>query len=185
MNPFDYAFERTVLLEGGYSADPMDRGGRTKYGITQVVLDDARRRGLVSAQDVALLHRDEAKIIYKTDYWTALSLDAVLSPSIAAEIFDTAVNMGKSAAVRIVQESLNYLGESLKVDGIMGIKTLGAINRWCTRDERALYVCLNGFQFMRYVEIVMNNGTQQRFARGWTKRIQTYREVSATNPITE
>jgi hypothetical protein len=44
------------------------------------------------------------------------------------------------------------------------------------RCVRALFICLNGFQFKRYVQIIENNVTQKRFARGWTKRIQSYRE---------
>jgi len=172
MKPFDYAFEQTLCLEGGYSDDPVDRGGRTNWGITEATLKDAYLRGLVSTRDVASLSKEEARRIYKADYWDALKLDSVLSPAIAAEIFDTTVNMGRSAAVKILQEALNYLGESLAMDSVMGMKTLGALNKWSSKDERALFVCLNGFQFRRYVEIVGNNGTQQRFARGWTKRVQ-------------
>lgn len=176
MKPFDYAFEQTLMMEGGYSDDPVDRGGKTNWGITEATLKDAYIRGLVGTRDVSALNREEARLIYKADYWDPLRLDSVLSPTIAAEIFDTAVNMGKTAAVKIVQESLNYLGESLNVDGIMGIKTLGAINKWTSRDDRALFICLNGFQFKRYVQIIENNATQKRFARGWTKRIQSYWE---------
>jgi len=175
MKPFDYAFEQTLCLEGGYSDDPVDRGGRTNWGITEATLKDAYLRGLVSTRDVASLSKEEARRIYKADYWDALKLDSVLSPAIAAEIFDTTVNMGRSAAVKILQEALNYLGESLAMDSVMGMKTLGALNKWSSKDERALFVCLNGFQFMRYVGIVEMNANQKRFARGWTKRIQTYR----------
>ncbi len=45
-------------------------------------------------------------LIYKADYWHPLKLDSVLSPAIAAEIFVAAVNLGRQAAVKIVQESL-------------------------------------------------------------------------------
>jgi len=175
MKPFDYAFEQTLCLEGGYSDDPVDRGGRTNWGITEATLKDAYLRGLVSTRDVASLSKEEARRIYKADYWDALKLDSVLSPAIAAEIFDTTVNMGRSAAVKILQEALNYLGESLAMDSGMGMKDLGALNKWSSKDERALFVCLNGFQFIRYVGIVEMNASQKRFARGWTKRIQTYR----------
>lgn len=177
MKPFDYAFEQTLCLEGGYSDDPADRGGKTNWGITEATLNDAYLQGIVTTCYVSELKKEEARLIYKTFYWDPLKLDAVLSPAIAAEIFDTAVNMGIGTAVKIIQNSLNFLGENLTVDGSMGMKTLGAINRWIIRDERALYVCLNGFQFNRYVEITERNPTQERFARGWTKRVQTYREA--------
>jgi len=177
MKPFDYAFEQTLSLEGGYSDDPADRGGKTNWGITQETLTDAFLRGVVGTRDVSLLRKEEARLIYRAYYWAPLQLDQVLSPAIAAEIFDTAVNMGLSTAVKIVQRALNYLGDSLTVDGSMGPQTVGAVNKWISRDERALFVCLNGFQFMFYVKIIENKASQRRFARGWTKRIQTYTKM--------
>ena len=173
---FDYAFRRTIGYEGGYSDEPSDRGGRTRYGITEEVFKDAVRRGLIKPlnPDIRELTVGQAKTIYKVDYWDRLSLDDVLNIDIAAEIFDTAVNMGTSAATKICQRALNYLGETLKDDGIMGPMTLGKINDWCNKDSRALFVCLNGFQFMRYVAIVNRDDSQVRFARGWTRRVQAY-----------
>jgi lysozyme family protein len=85
--------------------------------------------------------------------------------------------MGTSQAVLISQKALNYLGESLAEDGEIGPKPIEALNRWSVKDERALLVCLNGFQFIRYVEIKKNNPSQVKFTRGWTKRIQGYKEV--------
>jgi lysozyme family protein len=32
MKPFDYAFEQTLRLEGGYSNDPVDRAGKRTGG---------------------------------------------------------------------------------------------------------------------------------------------------------
>ena len=106
--------------------------------------------------------------------WGKLRLDEVSDITIAAEIFDTAVNMGVKAATLICQRALNYLGESLDEDGRMGSMTIAAINRWSRKDPRALHVCLNGFQFQRYVAIVEGDETQHKFARGWTKRVQSY-----------
>jgi len=75
-----------------------------------------------------------------------------------------------------VQESLNFLGEKLDVDGIIGKLTLIAIQKWISKDVRALFICLNGFQFMKYVDIIRNDSNQIRFSRGWTKRVQGYKE---------
>jgi len=176
MKPFDYAFESTLCLEGGYCDDPSDRGGKTKWGITESTLKAAVSEGIVSTRDVAALTREEARRIYRENYWNPLKLDSCLSPAAAAEIFDTAVNMGVPTAVKIIQEALNYLGESLTVDGVLGRGTLAALNKWIAQDERAVLVCLNGIQFLRYLTIVKSNPTQRKFARGWTKRIQIYRE---------
>mgnify|MGYP001572800222 CR=1 FL=1 len=176
MDAFDYAFNQTLNLEGIYSDDSADRGGRTKYGITEIVFQDALRRGLISGvSDIRDLTTAQAKGIYKTDYWLRIRLHEILNVNIAAEIFDTAVNMGRNSAIKIAQESLNFLGEDLVIDGIIGLKTIEALNRWSKKDERALFVCLNGFQFMKYVGIIKYNLTQIKFAMGWTKRIQQLR----------
>ena len=177
INNFDYAFEETLGLEGGYSDDPDDRGGVTNYGITQATLEDVLRRFVISGiTHVSQLTPVLAKAIYKTDYWNKIQLYQVNNVYVAAEIFDTAVNMGRKAAIIIVQKALNYLGENLIEDGIIGPRTIKALNRWAKKDERALLVTLNGFQFKRYVEIVKNKASQQKFGRGWTKRVSLYQK---------
>jgi hypothetical protein len=55
----------------------------------------------------------------------------------------------------------------------MGPMTLSGIEYWAKVDPQALFRALNGFQFMRYVEIVQTK-KDHTFARGWMKRIQDY-----------
>jgi lysozyme family protein len=178
MDAFDYAFIKTLGAEGGYSDDESDRGGKTNFGITEAVFKDALNRMVISGvSDIKDLTVAQAKAIYKTDYWHKIRLGEIRNQEIAAEIFDTAVNMGRSASIKIVQESLNFLGEKLVVDGIIGPITIGTVNKWAQRDVRALFMCLNGFQFRRYADIIKNNPEQSKFARGWSKRIHGYKEA--------
>jgi len=163
---FEKAFEATLGLEGGYVNDPSDPGGETKWGISKRSYPDL---------DIAHLTVEDAKIIYKRDYWDELYLDMLNNESISEEIFDTAVNTGRSTATKIAQKALNYLGDNVTVDGIMGFETVSALQRWIKKDERALFVCLNGFQFMYYYEITEKKSVLKRFARGWTKRVQNYK----------
>lgn len=166
MTPFDNAFKKTLGLEGGYVNDPLDAGGETKYGISKRAHPDI---------DIKNLTIEQAKEIYREKYWNPLKLDEVQNPLISEEIFDTAVNMGKGAAARIAQQALNFLGEGLTEDGVIGTYTINAINRWAKKDEAALFICLNGFQFIRYAHIIQKMPDKIRFSRGWTKRIQQYR----------
>jgi len=178
MDNFEYAFVKTLNLEGGYSNNPLDKGGKTNLGITKAVFEDALKRGIINGiSDIRFLTIAQAKSIYKADYWLPIKLDMILDREIAAEIFDTAVNMGRNRAIKIAQESLNFLGEKIDVDGIIGKITLTAIQKWINKDARALFVCLNGFQFIKYMDIIKNDSSQIRFARGWTKRVQGYKEV--------
>jgi len=167
------AIIRTIGYEGGYVNDPRDPGGETKFGISKRAYP-----GL----DVAALTMGEAIEIYARDYWDHLRLDDVADAGVAAEIFDTAVNMGRAAAVVCLQEALNFLGEALDEDGDLGPQTLRACNWWCSKDALALCKALNGFQFRRYVEITRAKPGMNVFSRGWMKRIQEYHEAQGSAP---
>ena len=86
--------------EGRYVNNPADKGGPTCFGITQAV---ARANGY--AGPMQQLTRGEAAAIYRHLYWLRPRLDEVArrSARIAAELFDTGVNMGPAVAVTFMQ----------------------------------------------------------------------------------
>src|ERR1700761_6411440 len=94
MDPTNLSDE-LIEREGGYVARAEDKGGPTRFGITQAV---ARAHGYGGA--MAGLPRETAVAIYRADYWTRPGLEAVapLAPKIAEELFDTGVNMGAGTA---------------------------------------------------------------------------------------
>jgi lysozyme family protein len=165
---FEKAFRKTLDLEGGdkYTNIEGDNGGETKYGISKKAFPN---------EDIKNLTLERAKYLHYTYYWEPLKLDGVDS-HIAEEMYDTAFNMGVGTAIKILQDSINFLSPSntLEVDGKMGPKTLESFKYWINKDEEALFRCLNGFQFMRFVQIVLHNNTQKKFSRGWMKRIQDF-----------
>ncbi len=177
---FDSAFEKTVGLEGGYGCDPDDKGNwtrgvigvgelkGTKYGISAAAYPD---------EDIKNLTLDRAKYLYRCDYWQRLNIGEVPEDQIQEEIFDTGVNMGVGAAGIVVQRALNFLeiGKPLLVDGAIGPVTLGYLKKWCWKDAEALFKVLNGYQFIRYVEIG-ESGVMEKYAWGWMRRIQSYRK---------
>jgi len=156
---FESAFEHTLGLEGDYSNDPHDPGGETKFGISKRSYPHV---------DIAKLTLMDAKLLYYWDFWQRIGLDAIRG-DVAAEIFDTAVNMGVVMAVRIVQRACNYFGAGLKVDGVFGPKTIAAIKNQASWD---LLKVLNAIQLSEYIDIINDNPSQQRYAKGWLKRIQ-------------
>lgn len=164
-NPvFDNAFLSTIGFEGGYVNDPDDPGGETKWGISARSYPDV---------DILNLSKQGARVIYKRDYWDKLNLDLIAMPIIAEEIFDTSVNMGRGAAGRIAQKAANFISgrKVLLVDGKIGPATIDCINHWTGEDGTAYHKALNGFQFMRYYEIIQNRPKSAKFAKGWMKRI--------------
>lgn len=95
MASFDQAVTQVLKHEGGYVNDPNDPGGETKYGISKKSYPNV---------DIKNLTIDQAKAIYKRDYWDAVGADN-LPPNVRYAAFDTAVNMGVGIARRFVKES--------------------------------------------------------------------------------
>ena len=131
MTPFEQAWAITGTKEAGFSNHPADRGGPTKYGVTERV---ARVNGYVGLmQDITL---DRVMVIAKKQYWDVLNLDAVAAQSqlLANEMFDTLYNGGEPG--QWLQRCLNVLNQEgriypdMKVDGRVGPMTCPATRRW-------------------------------------------------------
>ena len=126
---FEYAVLQVLKREGGFVDDKNDPGGATNFGVSQRAYPD---------EDIQGMTEDRAKEIYRRDYWEPLRLSELENDYVTGEIFDTAVNMGLNRATKIAQESLNYLGSKVAVDGIMGPETIGELNGWSKKDLVAL-----------------------------------------------
>lgn len=161
MADFNQAFNFTVQNEGGYSNHSMDRGGATKYGITEGTLM-AWRRKEVTIEDVQNLELEEAKLIYKTLYFDALRLEECANDITAILIFDQCVNRGPVTVAREVQFLLG-----VKIDGIVGSKTLAALN---SADQLEFQVEFVKICQLSYIEIARKIPEQMVFLRGWINR---------------
>lgn len=171
---FDRAFQKLLGVEGGYSNHAADRGGATRWGITEQV---ARANGYVGA--MSALPVEWAARIYKAQYWDVLRLDAIALASyeVAEELFDTGVNMGVATAGRFLQRALNALNREgqdypdLQVDGVVGPMTVSALRTFLQlRGPSGATVvrrALNGQQATRYLEIAESNRSQEAFVYGW------------------
>lgn len=163
---FRAAVTRTLESEGVFSDHRWDPGGATKYGITEAV---ARRHGFA----VRELTVEQAVEIYWRDYWLHGRLDDLKSATVAAEIFDTAVNAGTGRAYRIAQQAAEAMGEPLVVDGVMGPATRGALNRLSARYESQLLAALNLFQGLHYLSLrAVNPELFRRAFKGWLRRLE-------------
>src|SRR5690349_20073550 len=120
-----------IEREGGYVNHPADKGGPTCFGITEAA---ARAHGYAGA--MRALPREEAERIYERLYWLCPRFDEVAkrSPRLAAELFDTGVNMGPSVAATFLQRALTALNRNgddypdLVPDSRIGDQTLAALD---------------------------------------------------------
>ena len=135
---FETAYDQTRKFEGGYAWDKADAGGETFRGITRrehpawqgwAEVDGAKTKfGYQPAKIDASLKDDQAldgqvERFYRDRYWEPLG---ELPDLIKMKVFDIAVNMGQTQAVKILQPALNESGAELAVDGKLGPATRGA-----------------------------------------------------------
>src|SRR5206468_6724156 len=124
-----------------------DKGGPTCFGITEAV---ARAQGYCGA--MRDLPRDEAAAIYRRLYWARPRFDEVAARSspLAAELFDTGVNMGPAVAATFLQRALTALNRSgkdypdLVPDGRIGPMTLFALDAFLAARGSSPAVGLGG-----------------------------------------
>lgn len=132
----------TLHYEGGYQARPDDRGnwfdGRligTNRGISAPTLAawlGQDRAESLTAEDMRSLPETEARAIYAAHYWNPIRGDD-LPPGIDLMLFDFAVLAGPRRSVSIAQALLARLLGTITIDGFLGPRTLGAIQRVSAR----------------------------------------------------
>lgn len=166
---FDIEVNKILGVEGGYSNNANDGGGETIWGITEAV---ARANGYLGP--MSAMPRSAAILIYKSTYWGAAGCDYICHyySAVAADLFETGVNIGVETAGAMLQRSLNALMPGkLTVDGKVGAATGGAIaTLWNTRNEdggRVLRSMFLSLVSVHYISIVESDPSQVEFIYGW------------------
>ena len=166
--------EDVIDREGGFVDHPADRGGATRWGITEAV---ARRQGY--AGGMRELPQAEAARIYRDLYWTAPRFDRIaeLAPKLAAELFDTGINMGTGTAVGFLQRALNVLNRQgrdypdIAVDRCVGPATISALTAFLhvrgECGEGVLLKAVEALQGAHYVRLAETRPSQEAFLYGW------------------
>jgi len=153
MSKFDEIIEVVLEHEGGYVNDPKDPGGETNFGIAKRSNPDV---------DIKNLTKAEASLIYKTKYWDKNKVES-LPEELWHIYFDCCVNMGKSRAVKILQQAANGKGANIDVDGGLGPNTLKAISNVELERVRA-------YRVKYYADLVTRKPDLEKFYFGWYKR---------------
>ena len=154
LTEFDEIIGVVLKHEGGYVNDPKDPGGETKYGVSKRAYPDVDIKGLT---------REEAKELYKRDYWDRAKVDTV--PKDLKHIyFDMTVNMGRGRAVKILQEASNGKNKTkIDVDGGLGPATRRALEGVELQRVRA-------YRVKYYANLVERKSDLEKFYFGWFRR---------------
>ncbi len=136
---FNICVSKVLQDEGGYTNDPSDSGGETKYGITT---SD-------TSTPIRDLTRAEAISIYKHKYWDSLSCDN-LSSGVDYTCFDYGVNSGLGRPRKALQRFKSLKGTEL-IDAINNERTtfLKALADQRPKDKKFLNGWLNRVKRVR------------------------------------
>ena len=148
MGDFHRCIDRILAEEGGLSDHPADPGGLTKYGIS---------KRSYPTLDIAGLTLDDAKALYRRDYWQVLHGDQLPS-GLDLLMLDCAINQGPVTAIKLLQRTLR-----IQDDGIIGPETLSAA-------AVAMPGLLDAFAAERALRYELNPN-EATFGRGWYRRL--------------
>ena len=157
---FNIVNGRPVVKE----AAKADAGGATAYGITWATLKNAYKGGVVAHDDICRLTLDEAKLIYKKNYWDKYHWDELEWP-VCLCCLDCCINHGGFAS--ILQRAAIDCGQSVVVDGKFGPKTFAALKA-CDPVKLSQYIYEERKKY--YHKIVAKKPSQKVYLKGWLAR---------------
>jgi len=174
MANFNIFLPKLLRVEGGFQNHVRDTGNYnsrneligTNHGISAKALEAYIGR-VPNVQDMKTLSVQTASDIYRRDYWNKLNADQIQSQPVAEILVDHAVNAGSARAGKMIQRMLNdKFNTNLVVDGIIGRKTIAAIN---AQDPEVLF---NSIKQQRYY--YYNSIGNTDFLSGWLERLNSF-----------
>lgn len=165
---WERAAEEILGHEGGLSLDRNDPGNWTGRRVGNGTLKGTKY-GISAAsypwEDIKNLTLERARALYRRDYWSEVSGDALPS-GIDLVVFDLAVNGGVGRAKAMLQRAL-----VVPVDGKIGPVTLYAAEN----TDPALVI--DRICDARLAEM-KTFATWPRFGKGWTTRVNNIRSTA-------
>jgi len=152
-------FETGGDRAGGYTNDPLDSGGETKWGISKRAHPHLTIKNLTYKQAVD---------IYDETYYDS-RYDYILNERLAFKLFDMGILSGSKRAVTNLQSSIVECGLHLNVDGSFGPMTLTAINN--IRQEYLYDEYIKSYRkFFKRISSGIRR-KNKRFLKGWLNRL--------------
>jgi lysozyme family protein len=138
LSNFEDAVAYVLANEGGYVNSPADAGGATNYGISlrflrEIPVERLRKYGIfepLNEDTIRNLTLDQARMIYRCEFWDTAMFDHIENQSICNYVFDMAVHHGIAQAIRLLQRATwaatGMFGVILD-DGKLGFRTINQV----------------------------------------------------------
>lgn len=170
----DTLIDAVIARAGDYAHHPADRGGVTRWGVTEAV---ARAHGFHG--DMRSFPRDQAVAIYRRLYWKRPGFARVAEQGgrIAAALFDTGINMGPATAIGFLKRALNALNrggadyDDVDPAPLIDAATIAALAAFITKrgqgGEAVLIKAVEALRGERYVRLAETQPASETFLYGW------------------
>lgn len=175
MASFKSACLRMLQHEGGYSNRPdADYGGETYMGISRrwhpawpgwPEIDRIKAMRDIKHNEMSLVDLDLVMHFYRDEFWSKMKGDQIVDHVVASHIFDHGVTSGLADAVRMAQ-----IAAGCRADGVLGPKTLAALNDLASEDKYNYRVKLFKFRICYYMTEADKSLVQAANLPSWVRR---------------
>ena len=167
MADFEKSIEVILKHEGGFVNHPSDPGGATNKGITFALFKRyAKALSILPTVDsLKNLTIDQAKFIYREEFWDKMQGDQINDQQLATLILDGFVNMG-FRALKIAQTEAGA-----KPDGAFGPQTIQMIN---SANSKVLFNGIKDSRIIYYKHLAKIKPKMIVFLNGWLNRINSF-----------
>ena len=161
----DYRKLKPFILrwEGGYINDQADLGKQTNKGVTLSTYRSVFGKNK-TVSDLKKITDEQWEFIFKKFYWDKWKADDIKDQNVANILVDWLWCSG-SYGIKIPQRVLG-----VSVDGIVGSKTIAAIN---ARDGRELFDTIKQERKDFIDRICQARPQNRKFKNGWMNRINS------------
>lgn len=168
MAKFEHYKPTVLKWEGGYAGN-IDGMICTNKGVTLATYQAyCKQKGLKkpSCYDLKRIPDEHWDEICKGMFWDKWKADSIISQSIAELLVDWAWGSG-TYGIKYPQQVLG-----VKVDGIVGAKTLAAINNY--PDQEELFNKL-WQRRKKHFEDIAKSPSKKKFLKGWLNRLNDFK----------
>ena len=151
--------------EGGYVNDPDDSGGATNKGVTLATFRTWFGANK-TVNDLKALTDEQWIYIFLNGYWNQCKASEINNQSVANIIVDWAWASGPKTAIKKVQSIVGT-----DIDGIVGPKTLAAINN---AEPRQLFNKIKAARLQFVENLAEQRPKDKKFLQGWKNRINSF-----------
>ena len=166
MAKYDKLIPTVLKFEGGFANHPSDPGGATNSGVTLSTFRNVYGKDK-TVQDLKNMTNEQWEHIFKTRFWDRWKADDIDNQAIANLLVDWLWASGVYG-IKYPQEVLG-----VKTDGIVGLKTLAAINYYPNKKE--LFEKLWNRRKKHFEDIVRNRPQSKVFLKGWLRRLSDFK----------